>query len=143
MNKQEYFQFFDECCEKMKATTRAKNADYTGQGEDPFANFSRVEALGICSTEQGFLTRMTDKMSRLASFSQKGFLEVKDESVEDTLLDLATYSLLFAGYLRSKRPTPPKAPALKLVVDERFFNQSPPLNSAAPGSTHVFTSDKY
>jgi hypothetical protein len=108
VNKEQYFQFHQTCVEKMTAITKAKNADYTGIGSDPFANFTRVEALGICSTEQGFLTRMMDKFCRLNSFAQKGVLEVKDESVEDTLLDLANYAILMAGYIRSKRESAAK-----------------------------------
>lgn len=50
----------------------------------------------------GFLTRMSDKFSRLGSFINKGELLVLDESVEDTLVDLANYCALFAGYLESK-----------------------------------------
>jgi hypothetical protein len=103
MNKLEYMQFHAKCCESMKTITAAKNADYTGVGDDPFANFTRVHALGICTTEQGFLTRMTDKLSRLSSYCQRGELLVKDESVEDTLLDLANYCILLAGYLKSKQ----------------------------------------
>jgi len=103
MTKQDYFKFHQDCLDKMAKITAAKNADYTGVGDDPFANFTRVEAMGICSTEQGFLTRMMDKMSRINSFVQKGTLQVKDESVEDTLLDLANYAILLAGYIRSKK----------------------------------------
>jgi hypothetical protein len=103
MTKAEYMKFHEDCCQKLVAITKAKNADYTGIGDDPFANFCRVEALGIASTEQGFLTRMLDKFCRLISFAQKGVLEVKDESVEDSLLDLANYSILLAGYIRTKR----------------------------------------
>lgn len=103
MNKQDYMAFHEECCKKMIAITKAKNADYTGKTEDPFLNFSRVESFGICSVEQGFLVRMTDKLSRINSFAQKGILEVKDESIEDTLLDLANYSLLLAGYIKSEK----------------------------------------
>jgi hypothetical protein len=102
MTKQDYFKFHQDCLDKMAKITAAKNADYTGVGDDPFANFTRVEAVGICSTEQGFLTRMMDKVSRINSFVQKGTLQVKDESVEDTLLDLANYCLLMAGYIKSK-----------------------------------------
>ena len=102
MNRQKYFEFHRECVEKMTEITKKKNADYAGPGNDPFANFTRVEKMGICSTEQGFLTRMTDKMSRLSSFVQVGKLEVLDESVEDTLLDLANYAILMAGYIKSK-----------------------------------------
>lgn len=100
--KEQYLDFHKECCDRMVAITRAKNADYTGASVDPFANFARVEALGIATTEQGFLTRMTDKLCRIASFAAKGQLMVKDESVEDTLLDLANYCILLAGYLRQK-----------------------------------------
>ena len=71
-------------------------------GNDPFANFRRAEALGVCSTEQAFLVRMTDKMSRLASFSSRGELSVEDETVYDTLEDLINYSVLLAAYLKSK-----------------------------------------
>lgn len=103
MTKQEYFEFHKACCDKMVEVTRAKNADYTGASDDPFANFARVEVIGVCSTEQGFLTRMFDKFSRITSFVQKGVLQVKDESVTDTLIDLANYCILMAGYIESKR----------------------------------------
>lgn len=101
--KEQYLSFHKQCCDKMIEITRVKNADYTGAADSPFANFTRVETLGICSTEQGFLTRMTDKLCRITSFAQQGTLLVKDESVEDTLLDLANYCILMAGYLRQKK----------------------------------------
>lgn len=102
MDVHEFLEFFEATTTKMLETCRAKNADYTGDPSQPFANFERVEALGICSTEQGFLTRMTDKMCRITSFVKNGELQVKDESVMDTLLDLATYSILMMGYIKSK-----------------------------------------
>lgn len=103
MTKAEYFEFHREFCEKMQKVTATKNADYTGKSDDPFANFAKVEGLGICSTEQGFLVRLTDKICRITSFVQKGVLEVKDESVLDTLHDCANYCALMAGYIESKR----------------------------------------
>lgn len=103
MTREEYLKFHEEFTDMMKAVTVAKNSDYTGSTDDPFANFKNVEVLGICSTSQGFATRMMDKISRIASFIKKGTLEVKDESVKDTLMDLANYCILFAGYLESKK----------------------------------------
>lgn len=103
MNKKEYMDFHSSECEKMKEITRAKNSDYCGIGDDPFKNFRQVEYLGVCSVEQGFMTRMSDKMSRISSYIQKGELEVKDESVTDSLRDLANYSVLLMGYLESKK----------------------------------------
>jgi hypothetical protein len=87
----------------MHNISKSKNEDYTGDTQDAFANFTAVERNGIATTEQGFLTRMTDKMQRITSFCQRGELSVEDEKVEDTLMDLANYCILFAGYLRSKK----------------------------------------
>lgn len=109
MNKQEYMKFHEAFTTKMLEIARAKNADYTGSSEDPFANFRAVENLGICSTEQGFLTRMMDKFKRITSFVQKGVLQVKDESVEDTLMDLANYCILMAGYIKSQKQSSEEA----------------------------------
>jgi hypothetical protein len=102
MNKQEFFQFQSEFFSACQEISKAKNADYTGAVDNPFGNFESVNVLGI-STEAGFLTRMMDKMKRIASFVEKGELLVKDESVTDTLRDLANYSCLLAGYIKSKR----------------------------------------
>lgn len=81
-----------------------KNQDYAGgHGRSPFANFERVEAMGITTVEKGFLVRMTDKMSRLSSFLESGEFKVKDESFEDTLVDLINYSVLLSAYRAAKR----------------------------------------
>lgn len=102
MTKEELFAFMEEKTAKMIATSRAKNNDYTGASKSPFSNFEKIGHFGG-SVEWGFLTRMTDKLSRICSFAENVQLQVKDESVEDTLIDLANYCLLFAAYLKSKR----------------------------------------
>jgi Nucleotide modification associated domain 1 len=102
MTKSDYFEFAEEFFDNCVTVSRKKNADYTGGNDNPFSNFESVEVLGI-KTEQGFLTRMMDKMKRISSFVEKGELLVKDESVTDTLSDLANYSCLLAGYIESKR----------------------------------------
>lgn len=103
MTREEYLKYHSECCHRMVEITARKNADYTSGSDDPFFNFTRVEALQITETERGFLTRMTDKLARITTFVNKGVLQVADESVEDTLLDLANYCVLMAGYIRSKK----------------------------------------
>jgi hypothetical protein len=102
MNKQDYFDFAENFFKQCLDISKKKNADYTGNTEDPFSNFRSVEVLHI-TTETGFLTRMMDKMKRIASFSHNGQLQVKDESVTDTLRDLANYACLLAGYIESKK----------------------------------------
>lgn len=92
--------FFTECLEVMEK----KNSDYTGasKSHDAFANFRAVETFGV-TTEIGFITRLTDKFSRLASFVKKGELAVKDESVHDTIQDAVNYLTLLSAYLHSKK----------------------------------------
>lgn len=103
MKSTEFVQFHLEVVLKMNEIVKKKNHDYTGASGDAFANFKVVESMGICSTEQGFLTRMMDKMMRINTFVQKGSLLVADESVEDTLCDLANYSILMLGYIKDKK----------------------------------------
>lgn len=110
MTKAEYIELHQYLCLKMVEITKAKNADYSGSGDDPFSNFRQIGHLvqmpNVC--EIGFLTRMSDKFSRIGSFISKGTLQVKDESVEDTLLDLANYCLLMIGFLKSQKPIEPR-----------------------------------
>jgi len=103
MNKEQYMEYHLQFCMDMHETTKKKNSDYTGKSDDPFQNLKLCEHLGVASTEAGILTRMGDKIQRIASFIQLGFLLVKDESVEDTLADLANYCILLAAYIKSKR----------------------------------------
>jgi hypothetical protein len=80
-----------------------KNRDYAGNhGTEPFANFTRCEAMGICNTEQGFMVRITDKMSRLSSFLDSGKMHVEDESFNDTVIDVINYMVLLAAYTKDK-----------------------------------------
>lgn len=104
MNQVQWLKLHKELCEKMMRITEAKNSDYNKGTEDAFSNFKMVEQLNIASTETGFLTRMTDKLSRInALVGGSQGQKVKDEAVEDTLLDLANYCLLFIGYLQSSK----------------------------------------
>lgn len=101
MDRKAYLEFHRAMCDRMIDITRVKNEDYS-TSEDPFANFRSCELMNVASTMQGFLTRMLDKISRINSFAQRGQLSVKDESVQDTLLDLANYSILMAGFIKSE-----------------------------------------
>lgn len=103
MKRSDFVELHGSFCDSLKTITAAKNADYTGASDTPFYNFETVERLKICSTEQGFLTRMTDKLARISSIVATGKTHVKDESVADTLLDLANYSIILACYLRWKK----------------------------------------
>lgn len=105
VSQEEYLSMFKSITEEMYELTKRKNSDYTGSSEDAFRNFTMVEnlTLGTVSTEMGFFSRLTDKMMRFASFIRKGTLQVADEKIEDTLLDMAVYCILFVCYRRSQQ----------------------------------------
>jgi len=105
MTRQDYQQFIQEFFEKCIEISQKKGADYAFY-DDILSNFKGTEAYRIPPTI-GFITRMHDKMSRLASFAKKGFLEVEDESITDTLQDLANYCCLFAAYIKETKPNYP------------------------------------
>lgn len=67
-----------------------KGADY-GTHRDTFANIRASEEFGIPAW-QGAVLRANDKMARLKTFCIKGKLE--NESVTDSLLDLANYAVI-------------------------------------------------
>lgn len=103
MNKEELFKHHKDTCEIALNIMIKKNHDYAGaDGDTPFTNFQRTEQMGICSTEKSFLVRITDKLSRLATFAETGGLKVSNESYEDAILDLINYLILFSGYVKSK-----------------------------------------
>lgn len=70
----------------LEDTYKKKNSDYGNSVGDTYEKFGDIS----------FLTRITDKYNRILSLSSKGGVkEVKDESIEDTILDLANYCLLW------------------------------------------------
>jgi hypothetical protein len=104
MNTEQFLAFLKEKTEKMYNTAVAKNHDYSGSNADPFGNIKMVEQMEICSAEVGLLTRMSDKFSRIKTLIKlQSSGKVKDESIEDTLIDLANYSLILAALLRSRK----------------------------------------
>lgn len=76
-------QTFKEITEQMLQTYIKKNRDYGGAFE------RGMERDGIISA----LTRMYDKLDRLHSLKDKD-PEVVEESIQDTLLDLANYAIM-------------------------------------------------
>ena len=79
----------------------AKNHDYTGGSDDPFANFRATEMLGV-PAEIGVLTRCLDKFQRIKSFVSTGTLQVKSESVDDAIEDVINYMVLLKGIIRER-----------------------------------------
>ena len=83
---------FYELIQTMKDTHDAKRHDYANT-DDVFANFRTCEMAGIPAWK-GCCVRIGDKFSRIMGFAKKEKLKVKDESIKDTLIDLANYAII-------------------------------------------------
>jgi hypothetical protein len=95
-------QAFFDLCDSLKEMHRRKSRDYgCPSGEDPLANIRNgAKFVGIPSWK-GAMVRLSDKVTRLASYNATGRLE--NESLEDNLVDLASYSLLALLLHREER----------------------------------------
>lgn len=100
MNREQLSNLHNQLCDAAFTLLQQKNQDYA-DADSVFGNLDMPEAANLCSTEVGILIRMFDKMSRL-SRGVKRELAVKDESFEDTLLDIINYAVLLAAKRRSR-----------------------------------------
>lgn len=91
---------FNSIIEEMKEIHNNKNHDYAG--DDYLSNLTASNRMGVPAWKAG-LIRIQDKVSRLENFAKKDSLKVKDESVEDTLKDLANYAILALILYRNKK----------------------------------------
>lgn len=86
-------QAFFDLCDALKEMHRRKSQDYgCPRGTDPLANIRNGAAFVGIPSWKGAMVRLSDKVTRLATFNATGRLE--NESLEDNLFDLASYSLL-------------------------------------------------
>lgn len=69
----------------------SKSHDY-GSSDDPLANIRKGAAFVGIEPWQAAMVRLSDKVTRIESYNRTGRL--CHESVEDSLLDLASYALL-------------------------------------------------
>ena len=54
----------------------------------------RLSELAGISPWKGSVVRMGDKYARISNFIKKGDFKFKEESIKDTLMDMAIYSLI-------------------------------------------------
>lgn len=71
-------------CEQIHETCVAKNKDYGSSAHDSYEQFGMIS----------YIIRLNDKLNRLKSLTKGEKQLVNDESIEDTLLDMANYCLL-------------------------------------------------
>lgn len=84
---------FKQITEEMLATFEAKNHDYGNSFEQSCDKFGIVAAV----------VRMNDKINRINSLYNHSEIAKVNEKLEDTVLDLANYSIMLAMYLRTHK----------------------------------------
>lgn len=120
---------FYKLLDEMAELHSRKNHDYAGTS-DPLKNLRRSQSIGI-DPFTGVMIRLQDKWSRLEQFMQSGIMQVSNESVEDTLIDNAVYSLLAIILKReaasqtpvvglSLPPAPCSPPSFDSVVENMY-----------------------
>jgi|WetSurMetagenome_2_1015567.scaffolds.fasta_scaffold00807_20 hypothetical protein len=91
MISSEYMALLD----RMAVMHRSKNAGYAGQDNpDPWANFRQSEKFGV-PAHIGCLVRWSDKYTRVINLLRDPTNDQVGEALEDTMFDLAAYSLIF------------------------------------------------
>ena len=81
----DFMVLYESIVNQMKDTCIAKNKDYGTSVQDTYEKFGDIS----------YLVRLHDKWNRINSLMEKGKAEVKDESIDDTILDMANYLLLW------------------------------------------------
>lgn len=87
---------YDQVLQEMAELHRSKNHDYANEDE-PLANFILQAEITGLSVDMVFFNAISIKAARLKELVGKG-KEPKNEAVEDTIMDMAVYSALWASW---------------------------------------------
>ena len=84
------FKFYTD---KLAATLQKKNQAYGDSFTESIDKFGKTV----------IAVRLSDKFNRICNLLKRGELKENDESLEDTLLDMAGYSILALKYLKEHK----------------------------------------
>lgn len=88
--------YHEAICQQFNDLYRRKNADYGDSFGKSFAEYGMVMPC----------IRLEDKLNRLKALTRKGDAQVQDESITDTLLDLANYAIMTVIEMQIAADTP-------------------------------------
>lgn len=81
-----------EICKKLNEIYIKKNHDYGDSFSESYGRYGNVMPI----------IRLEDKLNRFRNLVMNGNVEVKTESMEDTLLDLANYAIMTVIEIESR-----------------------------------------
>ena len=88
VNKQRLLERHGEICDQLKDLRKRKGNDYGSVFEDTFSDYGLLAPI----------VRFRDKMGRIESLTKVKQM-VNDESIKDTILDLANYCIMTAALI--------------------------------------------
>lgn len=114
-----------------------KNHDYAKTTE-PLSNFNRAKDLGV-EPWRGVLIRMSDKWSRIEQLA--GGKIAKNESLRDSLVDLAVYALIDVLLLEDEAK-PRLAAAIERAMETHNVKVATTVTAASVTAAHEFTREQ-
>jgi hypothetical protein len=101
MTKEQQTKFFTDFTTKMATIMLSKGDDYAGA--DRLSNFKQVGSICGLKTEQACLSLIATKVARLGQLLSGK--TPKNESIEDSILDLCNYGVLLAMIVDDQKPS--------------------------------------
>jgi hypothetical protein len=83
---------FNEIVKEMVELHNKKNRDYAGS--EYLSNFMMCERYVGVPAWIGCVIRLSDKMARIMNLAKAEEVSVGDETITDTLMDLAVYAII-------------------------------------------------
>jgi len=99
MNQTQQESHFNEIIGKMRSIMLSKGNDYAN--EDRLSNFKLAGSICGLTPEQNCLSLIATKVARLGVLL-KSNKEANNESIEDSLVDMANYTLLLIMLLKDE-----------------------------------------
>lgn len=90
-------------CDVANCIMEAKNSDYANEVVSVFQNFLVSEQMSGVELVRGIFQRICDKMSRLRTFLDRGTLSVKEEGLDNIVVDVINYLCIILCYQFEKK----------------------------------------
>lgn len=118
-----YEQKYMEVIEKLKNTFLKKNHDY---GSSVKKNYDKFESYGKNEGLKYVFGRIAEKHDRLENLIYGNHTnQVTDESIEDTLLDMANYAILAAVSIQEHKSGPKNLNMFEELEQEQIISDKP------------------
>lgn len=118
-----YEQRYMDIIDKLKKTFLKKNHDY---GSSVKKNYDKFESYGKNEGLKYVFGRIAEKHDRLENLIYGNHTnQVTDESIEDTLLDMANYAILAAVSIQEHKSDPKNLNMLEELEQEQIISDKP------------------